>query len=322
MKKINIAVLGCSSIANKTVIPVIKSNEHFNLVKVGSRFEEKGKSFAEKFGCEFGSYENVLADPLIDAVYVSVPSGLHYEWGKKVIEARKHLLLEKPFTATYENAKEIIDLAEKNGVIAMEGLAYVFHPYFAKLKEIIDAGTIGKVRLVESAFGFPDLPSTDVRYKADIGGGAILDNLIYPLSVSLDLLGEDVEKMSYNIAFDTELQVDKRGFVRLDYKNAAANIAYGFGFYYKNTIDIWGSDGMISVDRAFTKPFDAVSDIIIKKNYQTEVISVPPANQFSLMLDEFYMKLTGNGNVQKNEKHNILKRMQIISEIYLNANKN
>jgi NDP-hexose-3-ketoreductase len=319
MKKINIGIIGCSSIANKTVLPVIKSNSLFNLVKVGSRSIEKGKIFADKFNCAYGTYEDVLKDPIIDAIYVSVPSGLHYEWGKKVVEAGKHLLLEKPFTDTYEHSKNIIDIAEKNNLIAMEGLVYVYHPYYIKLKELIDQGTIGKVRLIESSFGFPYLPDNDVRNMANIGGGAILDNLIYPLSVSLDILGGQIENINYNIIYDDRLKVDKRGFLRIDYPDSAANITYGFGFYYKNTIDIWGSEGMISIDRAFTKPFDMSTEIVLKKDYKTQTISVEPANQFLLMLDAFYNKIVSGNDGGKNEKSDILKRMKIISELYLST---
>lgn len=318
MKPINIGIIGCSAIANKTVLPSIKNSKLFNLVMVGSRSEEKGKTFADNFDCDFGSYEDVLNHDGIDAIYVSVPTGLHYEWGMRVLEAKKHLLLEKPFTATIEQAKEIIERALSDNLIAMEGLAYVYHPYFIELQKLLNKNVIGKVRSLESSFGFPSLPLTDIRNKSDIGGGAILDNLIYPLSVCLSLLGNDYERKSYKIQYNNILNIDERGYLRLDWAECSANIVYGFGFSYKNIIEIWGSAGTITVDRAFTKPADMKAIIAVKTNEGTRDIEVEAVNQFEHMLTGFYQKISGEDVSSKNEKNDILNRMDIISEMYYN----
>lgn len=319
-KVINIAIIGCSAIADKTVLPTIKGNRNFNLVMVGSRSKEKGEQFAAKYNCDFGSYQDVLDAPNIDAVYVSVPTGLHYEWGLKVLKANKHLLLEKPFTATLVQAEEIINYAKSANLVAMEGLAYVYHPYFIKLKEILDQNTIGEVKLLQSAFGFPKLPLTDIRNQKNIGGGAILDNLIYPLSAALLLVGTNYRKINYHLNIDNELGIDESGALRIDWENRSAHLNYGFGFFYKNTIEIWGSLGTITIDRAFTKPADSVAEIVIKNLSGNEVITVPAANQFHLMLNAFYSKMQRTDDLEKNEAADILARMKVISEMYNSVN--
>jgi NDP-hexose-3-ketoreductase len=313
---INIGILGCSAIADKTVLPTIKCNPNFNLVMVGSRSEEKGRVFGEKYGCKFGDYEAVLNNKSIDAIYVSTPTGLHFEWGMEVLGSGKHLLLEKPFTATIEQAIEIVETAKNKNLIAMEGLAYVYHPYFIELKNLIDKNVIGEIRLVESSFGFPKLPITDIRNKHEIGGGAILDNLIYPLSLGLSLFGDNYQSHSYQIHYNKDLKIDERGFLRLDWENLSANLTYGFGFTYKNCIDFWGSNGTISIDRAFTKPANQDAEIIIKTNDGINRVVVNAANQFDLMLDGFYQKISGQDLSNKNEKNDILSRMELISEMY------
>ena len=316
MKVINIAIIGCSSIAERMVLPAIKENKLFNLVMVGSRTEGKGKQFAEKFNCRYGSYNDVLSTDDVDAIYVSVPSGLHYEWGKKVIEAKKHLLLEKPFTDTLEHSKEIIDIADEFKLIAMEGLAYIFHPWFQELKKLLADNIIGDVRLLESSFGFPLLPITDVRNDFSIGGGAILDNLIYPLSISLNIFGSKYVKKDCTIHYNKDLNIDERGFLRIDWENSAAHLSYGFGFSYKNTLEIWGTKGSIFIDRVFTKPKTMITEIMVKKNNEVLIYSVLPADQFSLMLHAFYNKIFGFDKSCINEKLDILSRMEIISEMY------
>ncbi|MCX2432366.1 Gfo/Idh/MocA family protein [Pedobacter sp. GR22-10] len=314
---INIAIIGCSAIADKTVLPTIKGNSKFNLVMVGSRSIEKGQQFALKYECDFGNYEDVLNSTEVDAVYVSVPTGLHFEWGLKVLRAGKNLLLEKPFTSTIEQAEEIIEYAKSTDLIAMEGLAYVYHPYFLAIKDLLSQNVIGEVRLLDSAFGFPKLPLSDIRNQKNIGGGAILDNLIYPLSSALSLFGREYKKISYHLVIDEDLEIDERGVVRIDWNNKSANLTYGFGFSYKNIIEIWGSEGTLTIDRAFTKPANSIAEIIIKKGgSENKIVSIEPVNQFHLMLDGFYNKINRIDTSGKNEREDILARMRVISEMY------
>ena len=320
MKILNIAVIGCSAIANKTVIPTIVSNKKFNLVLVGSRSTEKGEVFAEKFGCKSGSYEDVLLDESVDAVYVSLPTGLHFSWGKKVLESGKHLFLEKPFTDTFTNAEELFRIAEEKKLVAMEGLAYIYHPYFKKLKEVLEDDCIGEIKLIESSFGFPHLNENDIRYNPEIGGGAILDNLIYPLSASLEIMGDHYLSKSFRTIFNDRFKVDESGFLRLDWANASANITYGFGFSYRNSIDIWGTKGTIHIERAFTKPSSMDAELVITAGGQSSTIVVPAADQFDLLIEAFYDKVDGINTDTTNEKDNVLKRMEVISEIYLSIN--
>ncbi|TKC00456.1 Gfo/Idh/MocA family protein [Pedobacter cryophilus] len=316
MEKIKIGIIGCSAIANKTVIPTIQKNNLYELTYLGSRSYEKGKLFSEKFNCPFGSYDDVLNSNNVDAIYVSVPTGLHFKWGKKVLLSNKHLLLEKPFTSTLEQSKELVKIANINNKIAMEGLAYVYHPWFIELQKQLNNRVIGEIKQISSSFGFPYLLKTDIRNNPDIGGGAILDNLIYPLSLSLNLLGEPTLGISYHIIKDKILGIDESGFLRLNYLNAAATLTYGFGFSYKNEIEIWGTLGSIFIERAFTKPPDLEAKLYVKINDSIKEISIGYHDQFYLMFNAFYQKIIKQDTSNKNESKDIITRMKIISEIY------
>lgn len=292
-------------------------SKFFKLVSVGSRSREKAERFARKFNCQATSYDGVISDDSVDAVYVSLPSGLHYEWGLKVVNSGSHLLLEKPFVDTFERAAEIIDIARKKNVIAMESLTYVYHPMFAEVSRLLRDGEIGAIRHVEASFGFPFLPSSDIRNNRSLGGGAILDNLVYPLSFCLNLLDHEYHSRSFHIIQDKTRNIDSRGFLRIDWQDVSANITYGFGFSYRNSFAIWGDKGTLHVDRAFTRPKEMPGEIIIQKeDGEKRTIAIDPANQFGLLLKAFYQKIIGADKSGVNEGENILRRMKIISEMY------
>lgn len=318
LNKVNIGVLGCSSIAERSTIPAIIENNGLKLIAIGSRDKQKAEKLASKFGCIGGSYDEILDNPAIDAIYLPLPAGLHYEWGMKVLQSRKHLLMEKPFTDSYEKAVELINFSKSRSLIAMEFLTYVYHPLILKVFELVKSKEIGNIRLIEASFGFPVLPKEDIRNNPSLGGGAILDNLIYPLSLCLHLLDNEYKKISYQIIEGKEYLTDERGFLRLDAKNASAHINYGFGFFYRNSFTIWGDSGIIEVDRAFTRPKDMAGKIIIKKNGVTETnIITAPADQFGETINAFYSKITGHDRTEKNEGRDILYRMKIISDMYV-----
>ena len=313
--KIRIGVLGCSAIASRSVLPAIWDNPRLLLVAVGSRSEEKGLRFAEQFGCKAGSYEDILSDRDIEAVYVSLPVGLHHEWGERVIRAGKHLLMEKTFTHSFFSAEQLINLAVQKGCVAMEALSYIYHPLFQGVKEAVTTGALGALRHVEAFFGFPYLPDGDIRYVSKLGGGATLDALIYPLSFCLHIGGIDYLSYSHRVIYDDNRDVDVRGFLQMNWAQHSAHMGYGFGFTYRNTYTVWGEMGYLTADRVFSRPRDFVDEMRIVRQGRTETIPIPAADHFNLMLDAFATKIAGNDRSGLNEGQDILTRMKIISHL-------
>lgn len=199
----------------------------------------------------------------------------------------------------------------------MECLTYIYHPLFAEVSRLLRDGEIGTIRHAEASFGFPFLPSADIRNDRSVGGGAILDNLVYPLSFCLNLFPREYQSRSFNIIQDEERGIDSRGFLRIDWPEVSANITYGFGFSYRNDFTVWGEKGSLYVDRAFTRPKEMPGEIAIRSNGgEKKVISIAPANQFSLLLHAFYEKIIGHDASGTNEGANVLRRMKIISEMH------
>ena len=292
---IKIGVLGYSSIAKRSVIPAINECDDFVLDGIGSRDIRNGKSYEELLGSD------------VDAIYVSLPVGLHYEWGKKVLESGKHLLMEKTFTEYYGQAKELFDLASELNLSCMEALMYEFHPLQNQIDSLLS--TIGDIRCVEAHFGFPYIENkNDIRYQKDLGGGAILDNLIYPLSFVFRILGDEYINYEPILFYDKENKIDERGYIQFKYDESIANISYGFGHSYRNEVIIWGERAILKVNRVFTRPKNCDVPIQLWNNGKYERYKVENKNHFVEMLYSFGNSIKFN----KSTSDKTLQRMSFI----------
>ncbi len=315
--KIKIGVLGCSSIADRLVLPAICNSKKLELACVASRSPEKALEFSRKYSCKPGTYENLLDDPEVTAVYVSLPAALHYEWGLKVLNAGKHLLMEKPFTHSLKTTQHLIDLAAAKKLVAMEALVYIYHPLYKKVHSLVNSNEIGNLRHIDAYFGFPYPPAEDIRNKPELGGGAILDNLIYPLSFCMNITGSTPSGIFPAIQYNSRMGIDERGAIQLVLGDITAHIVYGFGLMYRNSYCLWGSSGYLSAERVFSRPPQEQGDIVVIKQNERKLIPIEAANQFELMLDDFALKVNQPGQAGKiNQGEEIINRMKIISGLY------
>jgi len=312
LSKLNIGILGYSSLAQKAIIPAILKSDKFNLCAIGRR--DKNADIELPDSVRVCSYIELLEDHSLDAIYVSLPTSMHYEWGLKTLIAGKHLLLEKTFTISQHEANELIALSSKKGLVAMEALMYLHHPLFVKTKELISK--VGDIHTIEAFFGFPSLPSGNFRNDYSLGGGAIMDALIYPLSFCLEIFDRTPDSYDFNINFDQEAGIDKNGTLILKYGAAVCFISYGFGLQYRNEYRIWGSDAIIHSNRVFSKPANMECKIAITSDNIVEELAVDAADHFCLMFIDFYNKIFDKTKSGLNVSGNILRRMEIISSIY------
>ena len=313
--RVKIGALACSSIARRSTIPAIIKSGRFELTHVASRSSKKAFEISGSFGFQVCGYEDVINNGDIEAVYISLPVGLHYEWGRKVVQSGKHLLMEKTFTDDLEKAEEIISLAGRKNVIAMENVAYVYHPLYKKIQALINSGEIGRLRHIEAYFGFPSLSKGNIRSKMDLGGGAMLDAMVYPLSFCLNTMARPPKSWNANIIRDSSDSVDSRGFLQINWDDCSAQIGYGFGFMYRNYYLVWGEKGYLYADRVFSRPSKLKGDIVVLKEGRTERVQIEGVDQFEIMVRAFADKINGTDRSGLNEKENILNRMEIISKM-------
>jgi predicted dehydrogenase len=195
---LRIGVLGAARIAPMALIKPAKANTDVQVTAVAARDASRAQAFATKHGIArvHDSYETLIADPDIDAVYNPLPNGLHGRWTRAALAAGKHVLCEKPFTANAAEAREIADLATQSDRVVMEAFHYRYHPLALRVEEIIASGELGKLERVEAALCFPLPKFSDIRYNYSLAGGATMDAGCYAVHMVRTFGGETPEVVS------------------------------------------------------------------------------------------------------------------------------
>ena len=321
MEPVKFGIIGCSRIAKRSVIPAIQKSEFAELEIIGSRSTDKAKEFANQFNCEkFGTYEDVISDNSVDVVYISTPISTHREWSIKASEAGKHVYVEKSSAANLSSAREMVESAKENNVRLMEGFMFRFHPQHQKVKELINDGKIGEIKSFNGVFGFPAFPEGDIRYAAWAeGGGFLKDSGCYPICASRMIFDEEPSD-AFGKLFKNERYRDLSGSAILLYKNGkTANISYINGSYYQAKYEVWGTDGVISLDRAYSVPPDFTTKVTLQYNAEnnwkgrrTETFEIEPKDHFLEMLDTFCMEITGTKKAPFDFEQDLLNQANVI----------
>ena len=326
MKRLRIGVLGCANIAKRMMIPAIRSMEEWELAAAASRSLEKAKRFAEKFNCEpVEGYEPLLEREDINAVYIPLPNGLHYEWGMKALGKKKHCLVEKPMACDYASAKHMVETARQHQVSLFENFMFVYHSQHDFIREKLKNNEIGEIRCFRSSFGFPPLPRDNIRYDKTLGGGALLDAGGYLLKACQLILGEDppLTVPAAYLKMDPGTGVDIYGgaFLR-NREGLFAQIAFGFDNFYQCNYEIWGSKGKITAHRAFTAGPGIKPKVVIEKQDKYDEFLLPPDNHFVNILKAFYRSITQKDAYREEEYRQILLQAALLQEVQDNAGKN
>ena len=312
--KISIGVIGCSTIAKSSTIPAILKSDNCKLVFVGSRSNDKAKKIAQEFGCEkYGSYEDILGDSSVDAVYISTPVGTHEEWVIKSAQAGKHVLCEKSSTTSFDSAKKMIRACKENNVRLMEGFMFRFHPSHRKVKEIINKGTIGNLFSFSSRYGFPPISKDNIRYDRSLGGGILNDAGCYPINASRMLFGTEPEGILCSLIMDREKQVDTKATIFMDFNGGRhSQSAVGYDLFYQSTYSLWGSNGSLSLTRAYNVPPDMHVMLDVNANNFQEKISIDAADHFKIMISSFCDEIQNPNSLQYNFEDDLLNQARVM----------
>ena len=303
MDSLRFGIIGCSGIAKRAVIPAILKAEFAELQMIGSRSIDKAKEFSSEFNCKnYGTYEDIISDDSVDAVYISTPVGTHEEWAIKAANAGKHVYCEKSSTTSFESAKKMIEHSKRNNVRIMEGFMFRFHPQHQKVRELIDNNSIGELFSFNGSFGFPTFPDGDIRYNSKIGGGFLNDAACYPICASRMIFGQEPIGVSCTTLKDPKTGVDIKGASYMTYGNEKiASMTYSNGSFYQAKYRVWGTKGTISLKRAYSLPADFKTSVDIQYNDTTDWAStenktfeINPANHFSIMINAFCQEITGD----------------------------
>ena len=329
MGPLKFGIIGCSRIAKCSVIPAIIESEFAKLEIIGSRSTDKAKEFAKEFDCEkFGTYEDVISDDSVDAIYISTPINTHSKWSKKATMSGKHVYVEKSSTYDFKTAIDMVESAKQNNVRLMEGFMFRFHPQHQKVKELIKEGKIGEIKSFNGVFGFPAFPEGDIRYDS----GFLSDSGCYPICASRIIFDEEplgvfCKQKKIPRKNNPESLIDVGGTAILFYENdKTATITYSNGSYYQAKYEVWGTDGTISLDRAYSVPHDFTTKVILQYNTENnwdgrkiKIFEIEPKNHFLEMLDAFCMEIMGIKKAPFNFEQELLNQAKVMFAVSSSA---
>lgn len=318
-------VLGAAKIALTKVIPAIQKSQLGKVVAIASRGKEKSRDATERLGIPraYGSYEELLDDDEIEAVYIPLPNHMHVPWSIRAAERGKHVLCEKPIALSADEARQLLAVRDKTGVQIGEAFMVRTHPQWLKVKELIDGGRIGELRLVTGHFSYFNRNPSNIRSKREWGGGALMDIGCYPIFISRWLFdAEPVEVMSL-IERDPDMDVDRlvSAILRFDRGQCAFTVGTQIAHYQR--MQIFGTTGRIEVEIPFNAPSDRESRIFVDDGRDVigsgiEKITFPPVDQYVLQADQFSKAVRGIGKVPV-PLENSIANMEVIDALFSSA---
>jgi predicted dehydrogenase len=264
---------------NRRLIPAIRGAERAELHAVASRNPARAEDYAAEWNIPrpHRSYEAMLEDPDIDAVYISLPNSLHTEWTVRAAEAGKHVLCEKPLALSVAECDQIIAAAEANGVVITEAVMYLHHPLLERARQLVQDGAIGRVTMVRGAFSFFLDRVNDVRWKPELGGGSLWDVGSYPVSFVRWIAGEPGEVIGWQTLGNSGVDRTFAGLLRCK-DGILAIIDCGFTQQFRAEAEVVGTDGAVIVQRPYL--IGPESKILLRRDREEEVITVPESNPY------------------------------------------
>jgi predicted dehydrogenase len=304
MAPVRWGILGTAKIAVEKVIPGMQGSVLAQVVAIASRDIAKARAAANRLGIprSYGSYQELINDPDIEAIYNPLPNHLHVPWSIRAAEQGKHVLCEKPIALTAPEARELLEARDRTGVQIGEAFMVRTHPQWLKVKEIIASGRIGELRLIAGHFSYYRRDPGDIRSRVEWGGGALMDVGCYPITLSRWLFGAEPIEVIGLIERDPDMKVDRLTSGLLCFERGQATFSCATQLVAYQTMQIFGTAGRIAVRIPFSAPpFDEyrvfVDDGSDWAGSGIETIAFPPVNPYTLQADRFSEAIRGVGTV-------------------------
>jgi len=302
--KVRWGVLSTSQFALKLAVPAMQKSEWCDIRAIASRDRKKAEEAARRMGIPkaYGSYEELLQDPEIEAIYNPMPNHLHVPWSIKAAEAGKHVLCEKPLSVTVAEARELQRVQEKTGMKIGEAFMVRTHPQWLRARELVRSGRIGELRSIAGYFSYFNRDAGNIRNNPDIGGGGLLDIGCYPITTSRLIYGEEPTRVVSLIERDPEMKIDRLASVILDFPSGHAIFTCSTQVVPYQRMNLIGTKGRIEIEIPFNAPNDRPCRIFIDdggdlsgKTIRTETF--PVCDQYTLQGDLFSRAIRENFEV-------------------------
>lgn len=287
-------ILGTARHAQSSMIGPINAGSHGVVRAIASRSLDKAQDVARRLGIPkaYGSYEALLSDPEIDAVYNPLPNHLHVPVSLQAMEAGKHVLCEKPIAMSAAEASTLIDAQRRTGRQVMECFMVRFHPQWLKVVDLVQSGRIGVVQAIHGYFAYFNDDPDNIRNKADIGGGGLYDIGVYPVTTSRLVMAAEPSRVSATLVRDPTFGTDRMAAAILDFDGVPATFSCSTRSAPAQRMQLFGTRGSITVEIPFNAPTDRPTRLVVDDARDLfgsgqEVIEIPTVNQYTLMADAF-----------------------------------
>jgi predicted dehydrogenase len=301
--KVNWGVLSTAKIGTQKVLPAMQGGSVARVAAVASRDLSKAQEAARSLRIPraYGSYEELLQDDGIQAVYNPLPNHLHVPWTIKCMEAGKHVLCEKPIALTVEDARKLIEARDRAGVKVGEAFMVKTHPQWLRTLELIRSGEIGELRAIHGVFSYFNTDPNNIRNILDVGGGGIWDIGCYPVTTSRMVFGEEPRRVVSLIERDPEMKIDRLASVIMDFPSGHATFTSSTQLVGYQRMTFFGTKRRIEIEIPFNAPPDRPCRILMDGDLlgpeQPEIEEIPTCDQYTIQGDEFSRAILGEREV-------------------------
>jgi predicted dehydrogenase len=321
MDKVSWGVLSTARIGVEKVIPAMQKGAYCKVTAIASRDAAKGKSLARRLGIPraHDSYEALLADEKIDAVYIPLPNHLHVEWSIKALEAGKHVLCEKPIGMNATEAEKLLAASRKYRKLKiMEAFMYRHHPQWKKARQLVTEGGIGELTTIQSFFSYYNRDPANIRNRPELGGGGLMDIGCYCISLARFLFGAEPKRVFGHVEWDPELKIDRHASGILDFGTGRSTFTCSTQLTPYQRVNIFGTQGRIEIEVPFNAPPDRPCRMWYETKGQTETITLPVCDQYTIQGDLFSQAILNDTDVPT-PLADAVGNMKVIEAIFASA---
>ncbi len=290
MQKVRWGVLSTANIGIKQVIPAMQKGHCYEVVGIASRNLDSAKTSAALLGIPkaYGSYEALLEDPDVDAIYNPLPNHLHVAWTIKALEAGKHVLCEKPIALTKKEAEELLVASQQFPHLkVMEAFMYRFHPQWQKAKDLAISGAIGKLLTIQSFFSYFLDDTNNIRNIVEVGVGGLMDIGCYSISLSRFIFEKEPIRVCSIMEYDPEFKTDFLSSAMMDFGNGTSTFSCGTKLVPYQSVNIFGSTGRIDIEIPFNAPPDQITRMWLHLGNNSEEIKFDICDQYTIQGELF-----------------------------------
>ena len=323
-KKIRWGVLSTASIGVRKVLPAMQKGEYSSVAAIASRNLAKAKETAAKLGIPtaYGSYEELIADPRVDAIYNPLPNQFHVPWTIKAAEAGKHVLCEKPISLTVAEAESLLRVRERTSVKIGEAFMIRSHPQWLRTKALIDAGRIGQLRCIMGCFSYFNIDPANIRNRMESGGGALYDIGCYCIQASRYAFGAEPVRVVGCIDRDPTMHTDRLTSAILEFQNGQAIFTCSTQLVPYQRVQFLGTKGRIEIEIPFNAPNDRPTRIFIDGGdlFGADRVTeeFPICDQYTLQGDQFSKAIIEDTDVPV-PLEEAIRNMKVIEAIFRSA---